>query len=143
VKFGGRRITSANGFKSVLGTFPKGWSVPLTYRRDGREQEITVRLAGLLTPEELNEKATKAFGEDKPKLPIPKPGEKPKPGDKEKPEAKPPEQPQKTETPKEIAALIDPRPGFANYHFNREQRDRVRNSNWATRPAAANSRAAT
>jgi len=126
VSFGGRRITSANGFKSVLGTFPKGWSVPLTYRRDGREHEITVRLPGLLTPEELNDKATKAFGEDKPKLPIPKPGEKRKPGDKpeEKPEAKP-DQPEKGETPKEIAALIDPRPGFANYHFNRIERDRV------------------
>jgi serine protease Do len=145
VKFGGRRITSANGFKSALGTFPKGWSVPLTYRRDGREQEITVRLAGLLTPEELNDKATKAFGEDKPKLPMPKPGEKPKPGDKEKPEAKPPEQPQKTETPKEIAALIDPRPGFANYHFNREQRDRVWNAikkSTASFPAALNGKLA-
>jgi len=40
----------------VLGTFPKGWSVPLTYKREGREMEITVRLAGLLTPEELRER---------------------------------------------------------------------------------------
>ena len=56
----------------MLGTFPKGWSVPLTYRRDGKETEITVRLAGLLTPEELNDKATKAFGEEKPKVPMPK-----------------------------------------------------------------------
>lgn len=130
VRFGGRRITSANGFKSVLGTFPKGWSVPLMYARDGREHEITVRLAGLLTPEELNDKATKAFGEDKPKLPIPKPDERPKPGEKpkEKPEeAKPREQPQKGETPKEIAALIDVRTGFANYHFNRVERERVWN----------------
>jgi S1-C subfamily serine protease len=127
VRFGGRQITSANGFKSVLGTFPKGWSVPLTYRRDGREHDITVRLTGLLTPEELNDKATKAFSEEKPKPPMPKPGERPKPGDKEQPEARPPEQPEKGETPPEIAALIEVRTGFANYHFNRVERERVWN----------------
>ena len=126
VRFGGRQITSGNGFKSVLGTFPKGWSVPLTYRRDGREHDTTVRLAGLLTPEELNDKATKAFSEEKPK-PMPKPGEKPKPGKKQQPEAKPPEQPEKGETPQEIAALIEVRTGFANYHFNRVERERVWN----------------
>ncbi len=122
VRFGGRSITSANGFKSVLGTFPKGWSVPLTYRRENKETEISVRLAGLLTPEELNDKATKAFGEEKPPAPDPKaPDEKKKkPG--ENPEPKDPHQ---TEIPAEIAALIETRTGFANYHFNRLQRDRV------------------
>jgi len=133
VRFGERRVTSANGFKSVLGTFPKGWSVPLTYKREGRETEITVRVAGLLTPEQLNDKATKAFGDEKPSIPIPvpKPGEKPKepkPGDKPPPAAPPKElQPQKSDTPPEIAAMIDPRPGFANYYFNKLHRDRVWN----------------
>jgi serine protease Do len=127
IRFGGRRVTSANGFKSVLGTFPKGWSVPLTVRRDGKEIEMTVRLAGLLTPEQLNDKATKAFGEEKPPIPFPQPKEKPKtPEGEEKPEAEP-LQPQNAETSQAIAAMIDPRPGFANYYFNRQHRDRVWN----------------
>ena len=33
IRFGGRTITSVNEFKNVLGIFPKGWRVPLTYRR--------------------------------------------------------------------------------------------------------------
>jgi S1-C subfamily serine protease len=117
VRFGGRTITSANGFKSVLGMFPKGWSVPLTYRRDNKETEIVVRLAGLLTPEQLNDKATKAFADEKPH--GGKPGEKP---EKEKADK---EKAEKQEVPAEIAALIDVRTGFANYHFNKVERERV------------------
>jgi S1-C subfamily serine protease len=131
IRFGGRRVSSANGFKSVLGTFPKGWSVPIKVRREGKELDFTVRLAGLLTPEELNDKATKAFGEDKPQIPIPSPKEKSKP---EKPEGEKPSeaakelQPRNEGTPDAIAAMIEARPGFANYYFNKLHRDRVWNS---------------
>ena len=36
VSFAGRTITTPNGFKNALGIFPKGWRVPLTYRRENK-----------------------------------------------------------------------------------------------------------
>ena len=56
VAFGGRSITTANSLKSVLGIFPKGWRLPLTYLRDGQRHDILVRLAGVHSPEELIQK---------------------------------------------------------------------------------------
>ena len=47
VSFGGRPISTPNGFKNVLGIFPKVWRVPLSYRRDGKRHDVLVRLAGL------------------------------------------------------------------------------------------------
>ena len=57
VSFAGRPIATPNGFKNVLGIFPKGWRVPLSYRRDGKRYDILVRLAGVHGEEELIEKA--------------------------------------------------------------------------------------
>ena len=57
VSFGGRPISTPNGFKNVLGIFPKGWRVPLSYRRDGKRYDVLVRLAGVHGEEELIEKA--------------------------------------------------------------------------------------
>jgi serine protease Do len=120
VSFGGRAITSANGFKSVLGTFPKGWVVPLTYRRNGRETTVQVRLAGLLTEEQLNTKATKAFEEeDHPKIP---PGKKPTP-EVPSPESK--AEPAPAKVGSELTKLVEQRTGYANYYFNRRHRNRV------------------
>jgi len=80
VSFGGRRITTPNAFKNVLGIFPRGWRVPLVYRRDLEEYEVFVRLRGLHDKEELIEKL-----QQKPKRPrITPPGgpapEEPLPG---------------------------------------------------------------
>ena len=47
VTFAGRPIPTANAFKNMLGIFPKGWRVPLTYRRDGKTHDILVRLRGV------------------------------------------------------------------------------------------------
>ena len=38
VALAGRPIRTVNAFKSVLGTLPAGWQVPLVYRRDGRRE---------------------------------------------------------------------------------------------------------
>ena len=46
ISFGGRPISTPNGLKNVLGIFPKGWRVPLSFRRDGKRYDILVRLAG-------------------------------------------------------------------------------------------------
>ena len=77
VSFGGRPISTPNGFKNVLGIFPKGWRVPLSYRREGKRYDILVRLAGVHGQEELLEKA--AGRPPVEPMPIPKPDEEPKP----------------------------------------------------------------
>ena len=76
VSFGGRPITTPNGFKNVLGIFPKGWRVPLSFRRDGKRYDVTVRLAGLHSSADLLEKYRGAAAAGTP-MPIPKPGEQP------------------------------------------------------------------
>ncbi|MEQ8791185.1 MAG: trypsin-like peptidase domain-containing protein [Pirellulaceae bacterium] len=56
VSFGNRPITTVNGFKNALGIFPKGWRVPLSFRRDGEQYDVYVRLAGVHRDEELIDK---------------------------------------------------------------------------------------
>lgn len=128
VSFGGREIRTTNEFKNVLGIYPKGWRVPLTFRRDGQKREIVVRLPGVHSDEELIRLIQKAPVPESPqpdgKKPEPKPGEKPA----EKP--KPPPRPAgpvkaKVEIPAEIAKLIESREGFANFYFNRQHQERV------------------
>src|SRR5439155_18065324 len=45
--FGGRQISNDNHYKNVLGTFPRGWRVPLEYKRGDEKKEILVRLMGM------------------------------------------------------------------------------------------------
>jgi serine protease Do len=99
VSLAGRPVRTVNAFKNVLGTLPAGWQVPLVYRRHGRRSEILVRLAGVHSPAEL---ARLAAGEPK----------------EEGGDAGPP-------LPPPIRPRYEARPGFANYHFNRLERDRV------------------
>ena len=74
ISFAGRPITTPNGFKNALGIFPKGWRVPLTYRRENKTYPLYVRLAGVHGREQLIEKT---LGRPAQPMPIPKPGEKP------------------------------------------------------------------
>ncbi|MGN6546944.1 MAG: trypsin-like peptidase domain-containing protein, partial [Aureliella sp.] len=53
VSFAGREIGTTNDFKNVLGTLPKDWRVPITIRRDGKEQTLLVRLMGVHTEQQL------------------------------------------------------------------------------------------
>ncbi len=136
VAFGGKTITSVNGFKSVLGTFPKGFRVPITFQRDGKQVSTFVRLAGLLTAEELEDKARNAFRDEEPPQRPPMPDEKPKEGEPEK------EQPHEDEEKdgdlkrdpfdiaeaaeqKRLSEMVETRRGMANYAFNRRERQRV------------------
>jgi len=146
VSLGGRVIDSPNALKNVVGTFPKGWRVPLSFRRDGKRQDVLVRLAGVHREEELLEKIS---GRARPvPMPIPKPGDGPQREGK-KPEAPPrarrpggpddqppiplppPEddpihglQP-KAPMPEVVRRHFDQKRGYANYYFNRLERDRV------------------
>jgi S1-C subfamily serine protease len=92
VAFAGRPVASVNQYKNVLGIYPKGWRLPLTYRRANQKQEILVRLQGLLPKDEA----------DPPQRP--RPGRPPRPeGPKPNPEA---------------MKLFKAKKGFANYYFN-------------------------
>jgi hypothetical protein len=132
VNFAGRPIGSVNQFKNVLGIFPKGWSLPMVYRRDGEKQEIIVELAALHSDTELMEFA----GGGGPRRPEAPPG-KEDPPDKEKPREKKPEdkkpaEPQKEskeeakpKLSKELQALYQAKPGYTNYQFNAREQKRL------------------
>lgn len=112
VFFGGRRITTVNGFKNVLGIYPRGWRVPLSFIREGQQTKIHVRLAGVHSPEELVSKIQRApMQEPKPE------GDPPKP-----PQPKPAEVPSQSA---EVAKWLEMKSGFANFYFNRSNRDRT------------------
>ena len=129
VSFGDRRITTVNGFKNVLGIFPRGWRVPMTYRRETETHDILVRLSGVHSPEQLLAKI------QRPAQSPPKPNpDKPKdnPPDNKKPPRRPPNQPRPqaappAKIPAEVAKYIKARRGYANYYFNLLNRDRIWN----------------
>ncbi len=85
ISFAGRPISTPNAFKNVLGTLPKGWRVPLSFRRDGKRYDVFVRLQGVHGKEELIEKSMGG--------PRAIPGMPPQPKDGEKKPARKPEQP--------------------------------------------------
>ena len=53
LSFAGRPVSTVNGFKNILGIYPKGWRVPLSYRRDDQIYDILVRLSGVHGEAEL------------------------------------------------------------------------------------------
>jgi S1-C subfamily serine protease len=143
VSFGGRAVDSANSLKNILGTYPKGWRVPLSYRRDGERYDILVRLGGVHRTEEL---LAKVAGEqvepptpepkDQPKIPIPRlPEDAPEGEEDNDPDNPRPNVPRplrrlqqmmkRPKVPDAIAAQLEKRRGYANYYFNELNRDRI------------------
>jgi S1-C subfamily serine protease len=106
VEFGGRPVTSVNQFKNVLGLFPKGWRVPLTYRRENKKTEILVRLQGVLPKDMLEGGGPRR----PPRAPQP-----PRP-------AGPQQEPQK---PSPALKLYKAKTGFANWYFNEQAQQKV------------------
>jgi serine protease Do len=53
LSFANRSTSTVNGFKNALGIYPKGWRLPLSYRRDDQITEILVRLSGVHAEAEL------------------------------------------------------------------------------------------
>jgi len=102
LSFGGRSIGSVNAFKNVLGVYSRGARVPLSFRRGGVETTIRPRLMGVHRPGEL---AKKLSGEK-----IPEEIKKLMPTGK---------------VPPAVANVFEKKPGFANYYFNRLNRDRL------------------
>lgn len=132
VAFGGRPIATVNAFKNVLGIFPKGWRVPLSYRRDGVRHDVHVRLEGVHIGDELIAKV------EGPGPKLPQPPEQPEDDD---PEDENPEkgkrQPlprifelfrKEQKLPEDVKAVYEARRGYANYYFNKLNLHRVWNA---------------
>jgi serine protease Do len=105
VAFAGRPISNRNHYQNVLGLYPKGWRVPLTFRRENNKKEILVRLMGAQR-QEIED------GRPKPVETPPPAPRKPKAAEKESPALK----------------FFEAKAGFANFYFNRLERDRLLNA---------------
>ena len=70
ISFGGREIASANAFKNMLGVFPKGWRVPMSFRHGDERHDVLVRLGGIHEPADL---LKKLGGEKEGQMPGPRP----------------------------------------------------------------------
>ena len=126
ISFAGRQMTSTNHFKNVLGIYPRGWRVPLEYKHEkAAKKEILVRLMGMqrktlnaddgLPPED---------DPDVPKQPMPKP--KPAPKDKDgKPLPKVIPMMPKAMPFGEGAKMYEAKEGFANFYFNKMEKNRL------------------
>ncbi|MGL4553453.1 MAG: S1C family serine protease, partial [Gemmataceae bacterium] len=98
--FAGRPVFTVNSFKNLLGQFPRGWRVPMSYRRESNRTDTLVRLMGATRREVEEPKDAKGA-----------------PAGPPRPAAPPPTGP----AAKFYAAKKD----FANYHFNELAQKRV------------------
>ncbi len=112
LSFAGRQMTSVNHFKNALGLYPRGWRVPLEFRRERKRHETLVRLMGVQR-KELRDA-------DNPDGPPPGPPPPPPPGPPGKKQMPPPKGP-----PSPVQKYFQPKSGFANYYFNKQQQDRL------------------
>ncbi|MEI6772389.1 MAG: trypsin-like peptidase domain-containing protein, partial [Planctomycetota bacterium] len=115
--FAGRPMTSVNQFKNVLGLYPKGWRLPLTYKRElengsSERKEVLVRLMG-------SEKVEIGNPNGAPPVPVePKPMPMPLPKGQIPPKAPGPKLPTGP-----AAKLYEAKPGYANYYFNKLEKE--------------------
>jgi len=101
ISFAGRPLTSVNQFKNVLGIYPRGWRVPVVYRHNNTERrETLVRLMGVIRQDLSGQPV-----EQPPPRPTTRPGPAPKPSP--------------------AAKFYEEKTGFANYWFNKLERDRL------------------
>lgn len=144
VSFAGRPITTVNQFKNVLGILPKGYTVPVVYRRDDVETTVNVRLAGVHASGQLAEMIDGESGgiPGLPKIPGDEPDDDqsdgdPKPksdqngdGSDDRPrdsrnEKDNADDPNSASPDQRYRQMFVKRPGFTNYYFNRLNRDRI------------------
>ena len=110
IRFAGYPLDTANTFKNILGIFPRDWRVPISIRTPkGDRHELLVRLEGLHSEAVLEEIA------DDRRQTAEEEGEK-NPAVRRLPSAVLPDWAQ---------PIYEKRKGFANYHFNRLELDRV------------------
>ncbi|MBX3424010.1 MAG: trypsin-like peptidase domain-containing protein [Pirellulaceae bacterium] len=139
-----REVTSANVFKNILGTLPRELRVPVEIRRAGQNQTLLVRLAGVHSTTQLIEIVRMGLDGGPPR-PDKKPHpEKPKRGEPDKHDSDASEshdsaadenEPDSESSSAELAQLapnrklvqsmLELRPGFSNYFYNRRLRQQV------------------
>ncbi|MEZ5942394.1 MAG: trypsin-like peptidase domain-containing protein [Planctomycetaceae bacterium] len=108
IAFAGRPVRSVNQFKNILGIYPKGWTLPLSYRREGKRYDINVRLMSLHRDAEL---ATDSSEEEAPHPPVP---------DELLEMLRP-----KKDVPEEYKHMFVERRNFVNYYFNELAQNRM------------------
>jgi len=86
ISFAGRTTATVNAFKNVLGIYPKGWRVPMVFRRSGEVFDVLVRLRGVHGEAELAELVQSGPKIEPDKAPEPKPGDPPKDAPKKRPQ---------------------------------------------------------
>ncbi|MDR2116839.1 MAG: trypsin-like peptidase domain-containing protein [Planctomycetaceae bacterium] len=146
LRFAGKTVDTANTFKNLLGLFPKHWRLPVIVRgKDGERFELMVRLGSLHSEAELIEMTEKMI--EPPIVPpdFKKQQQQQKKRNNEETEKIPdgfkeieiPDadgQPVKLLQkeffiPETIKPFYEKQHGYANYYFNRQERNRVLN-NW-------------
>jgi len=123
IRFAGREITTANRLKNALGIFPRGWRVPLTYRRDGKRYETIIRLMGVHDQAQLYDLVQQQEAK-----PAQLPGKEPP----EEEEEAPPKLPDmrkllkgKSKLPQVVANRYELRRGYANYWYNEKKQQQL------------------
>jgi serine protease Do len=138
ISFAGRPVRSVNQYKNILGIYPKGWKLPLIYRRGPDRHEVLVRLEALHHRTEMVPGGNRP--QQPPEGPRPRPG-RPQPGQPGQPPGEPqpgddPEQPRQppgprrpmrpeAKPPEEHKHLFVKKDGYANWYFNQQERDRA------------------
>jgi S1-C subfamily serine protease len=128
-----REIRSTNSFKNILGTLPRDLRVPIQIRRSGKLETFLVRLNGVHTAAQLNEIVRIGLGD------APKPPDNKLPEPKSEPPASEPESEPASDPTEDLGeelrwakpnhllvnSMLEQRPGFANYYFNRSKRQQL------------------
>ncbi|MHB1422285.1 MAG: S1C family serine protease [Gemmataceae bacterium] len=105
--FAGRRLRSVNHFKNILGLYPKGWRLPLTFRRVNDKKQV-----------ETHETLIRLMGVQRQELP--------QQGQQQQPGPRPTTPPNRPAIPNSPASkLYQAKDGFANYHFNKLEQERL------------------
>ena len=104
VSFAGRGLSTVNQYKNVLGLYPRGWRLPLVYRRNSAKHETLVRLMGVQRQELPDDKNPMPPAPG----PMPPPGPMPVPG-----------------KPSPAAKFFEAKAGFANHYFNKQEKERL------------------
>ncbi len=114
ISFAGRALSSANDFKNILGIFPDGIRLPMSFRNADGVHSTTVRLL----PLHAFDKAPKLPEERQPKP-------EPKDADPDEDREVAPAKPESPKVPEQYAHLFEKKDGFTNYYFNRLHQDRL------------------
>jgi S1-C subfamily serine protease len=125
LRFSGQVIDSANTFKNLIGIYPKHWRLPVTVRgkSDGSRYDLFIRLAGLHGENELIEMTEKMIAPPIP--PEKKDGERE--GGRGEDGRRQTADGSKKEPyiPDTVKPFYEERRGYANFYFNKFERDRV------------------